>query len=163
MIELRVMNGTFNCTSENSEQCAKHETLFWKLFLLEIFVWFSFFNRVILLGWQDSRHHGAQRRFFQSSLNPFDDTFVVPTFYIRSSSSFWKKLSCNLKHSGQKSYNKFSAHKNILTCKNGQKDVVKLLLDYLDRVIELNAGDNNGWTTFMTACKNGHKDVIQKC
>ena len=53
--------------------------------------------------------------------------------------------------------------KNILTCKNGQKDVVKLLLDYLDRVIELNAGDNNGWTTFMTACKNGHKDVIQKC
>ena len=57
---------------------------------------------------------------------------------------FEKKLSCNLKHSGQKSYNKFSAHENILTCKNGQKDVVKLLLDYLDRVIELNAGDNNG-------------------
>ena len=25
----------------------------------------------------------------------------------------------------------------------GHKDVVKLLLDYLDRVIELNAGDNN--------------------
>ena len=97
MIELRVMNGTFNCTSENSEQCAKHETLFWKLFLLEIvFVWFSFFNRVILLGWQDSRHHGAQRRFFQSSLNPFDDTFVVPTFYISSSSSFWKKALMQL-------------------------------------------------------------------
>ena len=55
----------------------------------------------------------------------------------------------------------------MLTCKNGHKDVVKLLLDYLDKVIELNTGDNNGWTRtwtrFMTACKNGHKDVIQKC
>ena len=40
--------------------------------------------------------------FFNLLLNPFDDTFVVPTFYI-SSSFFWKKGShATKKHSGRK-------------------------------------------------------------
>ena len=40
-------------------------------------------------------------------------------------------------------------------CKNGHKDVVKLLLD------NLNARNVFGTTAFMQAWFNGHKDVVK--
>ena len=63
-----------------------------RLYIENYFCFFDLFKRAILLL---GRHQ--QWRFFQSSLNPFDDTFVVPTFYISSSSSFWKKALMQLK------------------------------------------------------------------
>ena len=48
----------------------------------------------------------------------------------------------------------------MIACANGQKDVVKLLVEHPNK-IELNARDNHGWTPFMSACMHGHKDVVQ--
>ena len=45
-------------------------------------------------------------------------------------------------------------------CKNGHKDVVKLLLDNSER-IDLNARNNFGTTAYMQAWYNGHKDVVK--
>ena len=45
-------------------------------------------------------------------------------------------------------------------CQEGHKDIVKLLLDHSDPRVELNAGDNGGYTAFMWACYYGHKEVI---
>ena len=54
----------------------------------------------------------------------------------------------------------------IMACVNGDKNVVKFLLDMIkakcrSERIEPNARDNDGWTAFMIACRYGHKDVVK--
>ena len=49
-----------------------------------------------------------------------------------------------------------------LACKNGHKDVVKLLVDHSGiYAIDLHAADNRGWTGFTWACVKGHIDVVK--
>ena len=66
----------------------------------------------------------------------------------------------NSEESGLNSKDKIGMTGFMWACKEGHKDVVKLLLDHSER-IDLNARDNRGWTAFMQACYNGHKDVVQ--
>ena len=42
-----------------------------------------------------------------------------------------------------------------------QTKVVKMLLDHLDRNIDLNASSNNGRITFMFACMKGHHNDVK--
>ena len=67
---------------------------------------------------------------------------------------------CNAEESGLNIKDKNGWTAFMWACRNGHKDVVKLLLDNSER-IDLNARTNNGKTAFMWACYKGHKDVIQ--
>ena len=50
----------------------------------------------------------------------------------------------------------------MFACTKGNKDVVKLLLDYPE-IIELNSSDNDGEeTALILAFQGGHKDIIEK-
>ena len=48
----------------------------------------------------------------------------------------------------------------MIACGLGHKDVVKLLLDYSER-IELNARNDCGETALMIACRFGLKDIVK--
>ena len=48
----------------------------------------------------------------------------------------------------------------IFACYRGNKKLVKLLLDYSDK-IDLNASDYLGFTVLMSACFNGDKDIVK--
>ena len=47
----------------------------------------------------------------------------------------------------------------MMACSNGQKDVVKLLLNHPK--IDLNARTNDGSTAHIIACGNGQKDIAE--
>ena len=67
---------------------------------------------------------------------------------------------CNSEESGlnTKDTNGWTAF--MLACREGQKDVVQLLLNHSE-IIDLNARNNFGMTAFMEACLIGHKDVVK--
>ena len=49
----------------------------------------------------------------------------------------------------------------MLACINGNKDVVKLLLNHPNSNIELNTRGFEGQTALMFACREGHKDIVE--
>ena len=50
----------------------------------------------------------------------------------------------------------------MLACRNGRKDVVKLLLEYSDsKSIDINAKTKAGYTAFMEACLQGRCGVVK--
>ena len=49
----------------------------------------------------------------------------------------------------------------MLACINGNKDVVKLLLNHPNSNIELNTRGFSGETALMFACREGHKDIVE--
>ena len=70
-------------------------------------------------------------------------------------------LECyNSEESGLNNRDRYGWTPFMWACKNGHKDVVKLLLDYSER-IDLNARNVFGTTAFMQAWYNGHKDVVK--
>ena len=66
---------------------------------------------------------------------------------------------CNSEESGLNIKDKNGWTAFMWACRNGHKDVVKLLLDNSER-IELNATTTVGSNAFMLSCYKGHKDVI---
>ena len=67
---------------------------------------------------------------------------------------------CNSEESGLNAKDKNGCTAFMWACKNGHKDVVKLLFNNSDR-IELNARTKMGYTAFIVACHYGQKDVVK--
>ena len=47
----------------------------------------------------------------------------------------------------------------IEACYHGHTEIVRLLLK--DSRIDINKGNNNGWTGFMIVCQNGHTEIVR--
>ena len=71
----------------------------------------------------------------------------------------------NTEESGLNVKSEYGETSFMMACKNGHKDVVKLLIDYSKVTIDLNERSNSGWTSgwtaLMYACSGGHKSVVK--